>query len=166
MFLVYAENMKKSIKNLIKQLSFLKHLITKHPQAEIYLVGGTVRDLLLKKQITDIDLVVRGIKASELEKFLKQHGTVRLVGKRFGVFKFRAPCSTALELYSFTADIALPRTDHAWGTGKYQDVEVQSDPNLRIEDDLKRRDFTINAMAVSLVETQNFVSLQIRLKIY
>lgn len=44
-------------------------------------------------------------------------------------------------------DIALPRTDASFGTGRYRDVEVRADPNLPIAEDLKRRDFTINAMA-------------------
>ena len=103
-----------------------------------------VRDLFLGRESKDYDFVIRGVPAKKLETILKKLGDTNLVGKRFGVFKF-APKNSTL-----TLDIALPRTEEAWGTGGYRDVETQSDWRLPIETDLARRDFTINAIALEL----------------
>lgn len=127
-----------------KGLAFIYPLLKKFPQAEIFLVGGLVRDWLLKKPSKDWDFVVREVPAKKLASFLKTQGTVNLVGEHFGVFKFTPKNSSA------TFDIALPRTEHALGTGGYRDVETQSDPHLPIIEDLSRRDFTINALALRL----------------
>jgi poly(A) polymerase len=86
---------------------------------------------------------VTKVAPSDLEEFLASQGRVDLTGRNFGVFKF---CPSGFELEE-DFDLALPRRDFAAGTGGYRDVEAQSDPNLPIEDDLARRDFTMNAMA-------------------
>lgn len=124
----------------IRQMA--RALLLSFPNAEIFLVGGYVRDLILERDTSDIDLVVRGVPTAKLEKFLSSVGKVNLVGKRFGVFKF-IPKHKNIP----TIDIALPRTEHAFGTGGYRDVDVRFSPTLSIQDDLGRRDFTINAMA-------------------
>ncbi len=137
-------------------LEFANRLLKKFPQAKIYLVGGIVRDWLLKRDSQDYDFVVSGVPTKKLESFLKTQGTVNLVGRRFGVFKFTpnkiATVMPRHDLAMTAFDIALPRTEHAWGTGGYKDVETQSDWRLPIEEDLKRRDFTINAMALEMSE--------------
>ncbi len=115
------------------------------PEAEIYLVGGCLRDAGLDKECQDLDFIVRKIESPILEKTLSSLGQVVLVGKNFGVFKFRPQ---GYEDFEF--DLALPRTDSAFGTGGYKDVETQSDPDLPIETDLARRDFTVNALAYNL----------------
>ena len=133
-------------KKLLKQPDFdwIKKLLKNHDKAEIYLVGGIVRDILLHRESHDVDFIVRNVEINDLTKWLTKHGTVNLVGKTFGVFKFTPTDSTDI----FPAfDIALPRTDHAAGTGGYRDVQTQSDPKLPISEDLARRDFTINALA-------------------
>ncbi len=126
---------------------------TRFKKGEIFLVGGSVRDALLNRDGSkDFDIVVRGVTPTALEKFLKTHGTVNLVGKRFGVWKF-VPKSVEAKPRQNSGralDIALPRTEHSFNEGGYRDVEVSSDPNLKIEDDLARRDFTVNAMAYRL----------------
>ena len=141
------------------------NLLTAYPQAEVFLVGGAVRDSLLKRAASmeaslapagrdskDYDFIVRGVQARKLQEFLGTVGIVNLVGRSFGVYKFIPDegyddfKASGLEAF----DVALPRTEHAWGTGGYRDVEVQSDHELTIEEDLGRRDFTINAMALCL----------------
>jgi len=125
---------------------FINKLRKKFPQSEIYLVGGPVRDLLLGNKVKDYDFVIRKVPAKKLQVFLKKHGSVNLVGKRFGVYKFRPKNSNIGEI-----DIALPRTEHSLHfEGIYKDFKIQSDANLPIENDLSRRDFTINAMALQL----------------
>lgn len=124
--------------------SFVSKITKQFPQAEIYLVGGAVRDILLNKETKDFDFVIGKVEAKELEKFLSKEGRINLVGKSFGVFKF-VPDSNEEKIDAF--DIALPRTEHAGMSGGYKDFEIQSNKDLPIEDDLGRRDFTINALA-------------------
>ena len=127
-------------------------LLKAETSAEVFLVGGAVRDAALGRGTKDYDFVVRGVQARKLQDFFAQEGIVNFVGRTFGVYKFIPDQGydefkqSGLEAF----DIALPRTEHAWGTGGYRDVEVQSDHTLPIEEDLGRRDFTINAMAVNL----------------
>lgn len=123
-----------------------KALRVKFPKAEVFLVGGYVRDLMLNRETKDIDLVVRGVPGKKLENFLRRAGRVNLVGRSFGVYKF-IPKHKAVP----AIDIALPRTEIAFGTGGYRDVKVRADARLPIEDDLSRRDFTINAMAWNIL---------------
>ncbi|MFA5129075.1 MAG: HD domain-containing protein [Patescibacteria group bacterium] len=129
-------------------LGFAKELLVAFPKSEIYLVGGAVRDAAqgVGKQ-KDFDFVVRGVSAENLEKFLSERGEVVLVGRNFGVYKFM-PAGFKLEE---AIDVALPRTEHSLGAGGgYRDFEVQSNPEMAVEEDLARRDFTVNAMALDL----------------
>lgn len=112
----------------------------------VYLVGGSVRDHLLGRPQKDFDLVVTGLEIEPLSKILRALGTVNLVGKSFGVIKFRPQEDPEVEF-----DIALPRVERSTGTG-HRDFSVHSDPHLNIETDLLRRDFTINAMALDLTQ--------------
>jgi poly(A) polymerase/tRNA nucleotidyltransferase (CCA-adding enzyme) len=151
------EKQEKIIKDFLKDFaqdpnfSFVKKLIKKFREAEIYLAGGKVRDILLQRESYDYDFVVRKIRGEDLEKFLAKEGTVDFVGKSFGIFKF-VPKKYDLPV---AIDIALPRTEHAFMTGGYRDFEIQSDPTLPIEKDLSRRDFTINAMVLRLGSGQS-----------
>ncbi len=127
-----------------EDFSWIRVMQQQLPHAQIYLVGGIVRDILIGRSSCDTDFVVCNVDAETLKEFLTTQGIVNLVGKHFGVFKFTPHLSSGI----YPAfDIALPRTDHALKTGGYRDVDVQSDPSLAIEDDLARRDFTINALA-------------------
>lgn len=129
-----------------KKWPFIAKISGLFPDSEIFLVGGSVRDSLLGKKVKDFDFVVRNVPVNDLLKVLKKSGKVDLVGKRFGVLKFRPKNSKE------QFDIALPRTEFSLSfTGGYRDFEVQSDHTLPIEKDLSRRDFTINAMAYNLL---------------
>jgi len=129
-----------------KQFSFLKRLQKEFPKSQIFLVGGIIRDVILGRESKDYDFVVRNIPINKLQSFLKKQGWVDLVGKNFGVLKFIPKGFKMTE----PIDITLPRTEHAFLTGGYRDFDVQSDPKLPIEQDLKRRDFTINALAFDI----------------
>ena len=132
-------------------LSFIPLFLQEYKDAELFLVGGAVRDLLLKKkEVVDFDFVVRNLSPTELETWLQKKGTVNLVGKHFGVYKFMPKGFTVDQLEWI--DIALPRTEKGTkeNLGGYRDFDIQSDPLLPIEKDLERRDFTINAMAFDL----------------
>ncbi|MBU4369904.1 HD domain-containing protein [Patescibacteria group bacterium] len=127
-----------------KKFNFLEELKQRFPSAEIFLVGGAVRGLLLSRKTQDYDFVIRRVKVKVLEEFLNSQGKVNLVGQTFGVFKFIPKRGDKQNPF----DIALPRKDFSLGTGGYRDVEIQTSPGLSIKKDLSRRDFTINAMAL------------------
>lgn len=98
---------------------------------QIYLVGGAVRDQLLNKKPRENDYVVVGAKPSDLiNQGFKQ------VGKDFPVF-----------LHPMTQEeYALARTERKTGQG-YHGFETDCAPNVTLEEDLLRRDLTINAIA-------------------
>lgn len=133
-------------------LSFVVEFLTSHPTAQMYLVGGAVRDLLLNRRMRefDFDFVTQGLDQISLESWLGIRGELSLVGQHFGVYKFM-PIGFSTRDIAFI-DIALPRTEAVTdgSLGGYKDFDIQSDPNLPIEDDLARRDFTINAMAFDI----------------
>lgn len=109
---------------------------------KVYAVGGAVRDALLGKDPKDIDLMVSGIPPENVSHVLEQlPGRVDLTGKRFGVYRYKTKGQEV--------EIALPREDTYDGERRGQG-KITVDPNLPVEDDLKRRDFTVNSMAVDL----------------
>ena len=116
-------------------------------KGRIYDVGGAVRDRLLQKVVTskDRDYLVTGVDYDDLTRILRKHGRVDLVGRSFGVIKFTEPSAEG----PITFDITLPRREHSTGWG-HKEFEVSFDPGLSVEDDLVRRDFTVNAMAIAL----------------
>ena len=100
---------------------------------QIYMVGGAVRDKLLGRPVNDHDWVVVG---ATPEQMLAQ-GYLP-VGRDFPVF-----------LHPDTREeYALARTERKSGRG-YRGFVVQSSPDVTLEEDLSRRDLTINAIAAS-----------------
>ena len=112
-----------------------------------YLVGGAVRDLVLNRTIKDIDIEVHKLDAAAIEAILKKFGTVKLIGKQFGVFRL------AHKNGSFEhTDWSLPRAD---SIGRKPIVTI--DINMNIELACRRRDLTMNAMAINMINiTTNF----------
>ena len=111
---------------------------------QAYLVGGTVRDLLLGRPSQyDFDVVVVG-DAEEFARTLAERlgGTVTTHG-RFGT-------ATVYQGGGAHVDVATARTESYAAPAALPDVA----PASTIEDDLRRRDFTINAMAVSLPDAR------------
>ena len=99
---------------------------------KVYLVGGAVRDTLLKLPVKDRDYVVVGA----TEQRMLEQGYQR-VGKDFPVF-----------LHPQTKEeYALARTERKSGHG-YTGFTFDAEPGVTLEQDLIRRDLTINAMAM------------------
>lgn len=98
---------------------------------EVYLVGGAVRDELLGLPVGERDWVVVGASPEDMERL-----GYRPVGRDFPVF-----------LHPEThEEYALARTERKTGRG-YRGFEVHCAADVTLEDDLRRRDLTINAMA-------------------
>jgi tRNA nucleotidyltransferase (CCA-adding enzyme) len=99
----------------------------------IYQVGGSVRDELLGLPVTDRDWVVVGATPQQMQDL-----GYRLVGKEFPVF-----------LHPRThEEYALARTERKIAAG-YKGFAVYAAPDVTLEDDLRRRDLTVNAMALA-----------------
>ena len=109
----------------------------------IVIVGGSVRDYLLKKNPKDFDVEVYGISSlKELEKILQKYGKVNIVGKSFGVLK--------LKTKDYEFDFSLPRLEKKIAIG-HKGFEVTCDTNLTYKEAFKRRDFTINAIGYDIL---------------
>ena len=100
-------------------------------------VGGWVRDRLLGLSSKDVDVEVFGLSPERLEAALAAHGTVLTVGRSFGVYKVKG----------LEADFSLPRRDSKVAPG-HRGFEVTLDPALDFEGASRRRDFTVNSIAL------------------
>ncbi len=115
---------------------------------DAYLVGGAVRDELLGLDSKDADFLVPGVDTDGLRAALAPHGKVedlvvagRLVGVRLypREQRIRSLAPAGIEL-------APPRAERSTGPGRH-DFEIVADASLSVEEDLRRRDFTVNAIA-------------------
>jgi tRNA nucleotidyltransferase (CCA-adding enzyme) len=103
----------------------------------VYLVGGVVRDLLLGYPNFDLDLVVEGDAVKLAQQVAETSQAKLLVHRRFGTAKLRYG--------DFTLDLATARKETYAKPGALPTVTPGT-----LKDDLVRRDFSINAMAISL----------------
>ena len=105
-----------------------------------YIVGGVVRDLILDKKIKDIDFLIEG---SAIE--FSQKSGFKIISKHpeFDTVK--------VEIEGINYDIASTRTEYYKKNGALPSVEFVG---VEIEKDLKRRDFTINAIAINIINNE------------
>ena len=106
-----------------------------------FLVGGSVRDILLEKSPKDFDVEVYGLSPEGLQKTLEEDFTVLTVGQHFSVFKLKGE----------SVDVSLPRHESTTGPG-HRDFSVRGDPELSLLEATQRRDFTINAMLWDILQ--------------
>lgn len=99
-----------------------------------YFVGGTVRDQLMHRPSKDLDIEVHELTPEQVKSVLSRFGTVLEVGAFFGVVR----------IAGFDIDWSLPRAD---GVGRKPSVSI--DPFIGIVQALRRRDVTMNAMAIN-----------------
>ena len=136
-------NFKDEILSLNKKTLNLINLlreISKKLNIKIYLVGGSVRDLILKKRNFDLDFVTEGPAIKVCEQFSKILNCECIYNSQFLTAK--------LNFEDKTLDFATARREKYLFPGALPKVSMS---NLR--EDLFRRDFTINAMAISLNES-------------
>jgi len=98
-------------------------------------VGGQVRDRLLGRSSTDMDVEVFGLALERVESILASFGRTRTVGRSFGVVR----------IDGLDADFSLPRRDNKTGPG-HRGFAVEIAPNLDFAAAARRRDFRINSM--------------------
>ena len=102
-----------------------------------HLVGGAVRDVLLGGEAVDLDVVVEGDAAAAVGTAAERLGGRVREHERFG--------TATVEAGDLTFDVARARRERYPAPGALPEVEPAS-----LEEDLLRRDFTVNAMAVAL----------------
>ncbi|THJ24877.1 MAG: CCA tRNA nucleotidyltransferase [Nitrospira sp. CG24E] len=127
-----------------RQLHLLRQvgLLADERGLSVYLVGGVVRDLLLKRKNGDLDLTVEGDGIAFARLVADRYGAGLVVFERF---------ATAQLIFQdgLKMDIATTRRESYAQSGALPDVEPAS-----LQEDLYRRDFTINAMAIQLNDAQ------------
>ena len=105
--------------------------IIKNAGGNLYLVGGALRDKFIGKQVYDEDYCVTGIST---EKFEELFPNAILRGKFFGVYDIDKK------------EFAMARKEIKSGIG-HKEFEIETGEKITIEEDLQRRDITINAIA-------------------
>lgn len=97
----------------------------------LYLVGGAIRDEIIGKEIYDKDYCITGISK---EKFLELFPKAKILGKSFEVFEIAH------------MQFALARKETKQGKG-HKEFKIETGEKITIQEDLERRDITINAIA-------------------
>ena len=105
--------------------------LIKQSGGNTYLVGGAVRDAILNKPIKDEDYCITGFTS---EKFLQLFPNAKVRGKAFEVFDLEGK------------EFALVRRETKIGKG-HKEFVIETNEEITIEEDLKRRDITINSIA-------------------
>ena len=106
--------------------------------ARLYLVGGAVRDYLLGVEPYDFDYVVVGMEKSTFEELFPEAVSR---GKSFPVYDIQGK------------EFALARKERKTGSG-HKEFEMITGKDISLEDDLKRRDITINSMALDVLTNE------------
>lgn len=130
------EQLDERIYHLLKDIG----AVAKREHVSVYLIGGIVRDLLLQRPNDDIDIVVEGDGISFARALQATYGGKLTVHEQFGTATWQS--EDEIEV-----DIATSRLEYYDEPAALPDVESST-----LREDLHRRDFTINAMAVYLNE--------------
>lgn len=117
----------------------IRHFVSEIELAggQVWIVGGAVRDWFLGFEPHDFDLEVSGISPERLQLF-GDVWNIHEAGDRFGVWLVGSPAF----------EVALPQVRIRTGNGHQDEIAI-IDHNTPIEKSLRRRDYTVNAMAVN-----------------
>jgi len=115
---------------------------------DAYVVGGVVRDELLGRDAKDADFLVPNVDIDGLRTALAPHGRAEdlVVAGRVVGLRFHPRDARIRRLVPVGIEVAPPRRERSTGPGRH-DFEIVVDPEASVEDDLGRRDFTVNAIA-------------------
>ena len=118
---------------------------------DAYLVGGAVRDELIGLPARDEDFVVPRVGYDDLRAALEPLGRVEpleVAGRQVGLRLYPRDADVRA-LAPAGIELAPPRRERSTGPGRH-DFEIVADASIPLEDDMRRRDFTINAIAKRL----------------
>lgn len=104
----------------------------------LYLVGGALRDEIMGKEKHDEDYCVTGLTSKE---FLKIFPMAHIRGKSFEVYDIE------------NKEFALARVEKKSGSG-HKEFEIETNKDITIEQDLKRRDITVNSIAKDVLKDE------------
>jgi tRNA nucleotidyltransferase (CCA-adding enzyme) len=113
--------------------------VSRQTRTRAFLAGGVVRDLLLGRPVRDLDIVIEGDGPAFARRLAARLGASVRVHERFGTATLTLPSGAKL-------DVASARRERYASPGALPAVEA----GASIEEDLARRDFTINALALAL----------------
>ena len=113
----------------------------------LYIVGGSVRDLVLGHRLNDFDLTLEGNAIALARSLASKHGGTITAHTKFGTANWLLP--DHLKIDHPTLDLISARSETYKHPAALPTVKLGS-----IADDLRRRDFTINALAVRLDDAQ------------
>jgi tRNA nucleotidyltransferase (CCA-adding enzyme) len=128
------ERLPESIVKLLKELGEVADSLG----YDAYLVGGLVRDVVMKRENLDVDIVIEGDGIKFARTFAKRHGAKVRSYPKFGTAVLEMPDG-------FKIDVATARMEHYESPAALPEVKLAS-----LKRDLFRRDFTINTLAVHL----------------
>ncbi len=134
MAVMFKERLPKNIIKLLKDFGHVADMLGYNA----YLVGGLVRDIFLKRENLDVDIVIEGDGIKFAQEFAEYYGSRVRSHRKFG---------TAVLIFpdGFKVDVATARMEYYESPGALPVVETSS---LKL--DLYRRDFAINTLAVKL----------------
>jgi tRNA nucleotidyltransferase (CCA-adding enzyme) len=133
-------------RSLSKDRLDLLHLLADQAEAQhvpLYIVGGSVRDLLLGRRFNDFDVIVEGDAIALARALASKYGGAVTAHTKFGTAKWFLP--ETLKTDHDTLDLISARSE----TYKHPAALPTVKPGS-FADDLRRRDFTINALAIRL----------------
>ena len=115
---------------------------------DAYVVGGAVRDELLGRPHKDEDFLVLGVDHAGLRGVLEPYGRVEDMDVHGQLVGVRLYPNDAAARLAAPAGIELtpPRAERSTGPG-HRDFEIVADASITLEEDMSRRDFTVNALA-------------------
>lgn len=136
-------NISSKIQNSLSSsaLAAIKDVADAKGNSKCYLVGGVVRDLILEREIFDIDMIVEG-DAVEFAQLIEKKTTAKITQIQPELRTAKVVFNNGTEI-----DFASTRTENYPQKGH---LPVLKETGCSLEDDIKRRDFTINALAASL----------------
>src|SRR5687767_4036534 len=126
--------------NLLERLGRPPAVTALDGEEAVYVVGGAVRDLLLGRTPHELDFVVEGDAVEVARRAARRIGGRVVVHDRFGTATVEGPDTVF--------DLAGARRERYQRPGALPEVEL----GASLGDDLARRDFTVNAIAMHLMD--------------
>ena len=134
-------NLKRSLNNKVFEAIAECVRVAELSGIKIYLVGGIVRDILLKKPLHDIDITVEG-RAKEFVEILDCYVKTKSV-------KYNENLPTAKVVFKNGVEIDFASTRKEFYEN-FGDLPKITETGCPLEEDIKRRDFTVNTIIISL----------------